>query len=54
MKLCLIIFATIIFLLFSINFFVSLVIYLGEDYHIIDQIKIYEVFEEPIYRKLRS
>lgn len=54
MRLSLIIITTIIFLLFIINFFVNLVIYIGEDYHVIDQIKIYEVFEEPIYKRIRS
>ncbi len=44
MKLLIILLTTIFLLVFIINFFVNLVIYLGEDYHIIDQIKIYEVF----------
>lgn len=44
MKLFIILLSTVIFLLVMINIFVSLVIYLGEDYHVIDQIKIYEVF----------
>lgn len=54
MKLSVIILTTIVLLLFVINFFVSLVIYLGEDYHVIDQIKIYEVFEEPAYKRVRT
>ena len=41
MKLFLVVCSTIVFLLVSINFFVSLVIFLGEDHHVIDQIKIY-------------
>lgn len=53
MKLFLIVCSTIVFLLVSINFFVSLVIFLGEDHHVIDQIKVYEVFEQSIYKKLR-
>ena len=44
MKLMLIIVGTMIFLICSINLFVTLVIFIAEDYHVIDQVKIYEVF----------
>lgn len=54
MKLFIVVCSTIVFLLVAINFFVSIVIFLGEDYHVIDQIKIYEVFEEPLYKKVRK
>lgn len=54
MGLSVILITIVVFLLVIINFFVNLVLYIGEDYHVIDQIKIYEVFEEPLYKKVRS
>ena len=34
----------VVFLIVSINLFVSLVIFIAEDYHLIDHVKIYELF----------
>jgi len=54
MKLFIILILTVIFLLVMIDSFATLVMYLGEDYHVIDHVKIYEVFEEKIYTKVRK
>jgi len=54
MKLFIILILTVIFLLVMIDSFVTLVMYLGEDHHVIDHVKIYEVFEEKIYTKVRK
>jgi hypothetical protein len=34
--------------------FVTLVIFLAEDYHILDYVNIYEVFELPKYQQIRN
>ena len=54
MRLFIILCSTVIFLLVFINFFVSLVMFLGETEHVIDQINIYEVFEKPLYFRFRQ
>jgi len=41
MKLFLIVGVTVVFLIITINMFVTLVIFIAEDYHVIDQVKIY-------------
>ncbi len=50
MRLFIIILSTVIFLIVTINMFVTLVIFLAEDYHILDYVNIYEVFELAKYR----
>ena len=54
MRLGCIIVTTILFLSVVINLFVTLVIFIAEDEHVIDHVKIYEVFEKPKYQKLRK
>lgn len=54
MRLFIIILSTVIFLIVTINIFVTMVIFLAEDYHILDYVNIYEVFELPKYRQVRS
>lgn len=54
MKLFLIAISIVIFLIISINLFVSLVIFIAEDYHVIDHVKIYELFEAPPYQRIRD
>jgi hypothetical protein len=44
MKLFVIIGSTVIFLIIMINLFVTLVIFLAEDEHVPDYVKIYELF----------
>lgn len=43
-----------LFLMVSINLFVMLVIYIAEDYHVPDYVKIYELFESDRYQKVRQ
>lgn len=42
-----------LFLMVSMNLFVMLVMYLAEDYHVPDYVKIYELFESDRYQKVR-
>ena len=37
-----------------INLFVSMVIFISEDEHVVDHVKIYQLFEAPKYQQLRS
>lgn len=43
-----------LFLMVSMNLFVMLVMYLAEDYHVPDYVKIYELFESDRYQKVRQ
>lgn len=54
MRLFIIILSIVIFLIVTINMFVTLVIFLAEDYHILDYVNIYEVFELPKYQQIRN
>lgn len=52
MKLLITTFATVLFLIVIINMFVTLVIFIAEDKHAIDHVKIYELFEAKHYRQI--
>lgn len=52
MKLLITAFATILFLIVIINMFVTLVIFIAEDKHAIDYVKIYELFEAKRYQRI--
>ena len=54
MRLFIIILSIVIFLIVTINMFVTLVIFLAEDYHILDYVNVYEVFELPKYQQIRN
>lgn len=54
MRLFLIVVSTILFLMVVVNLFVEAVIFIAEDEHIVDQVKINEVFEGARFLKVRD
>lgn len=54
MRLSIIVGLTAVLLIIMINLFVTLVIFLAEDEHVADYVKIYELFELPRYQNIRS